>query len=133
MAGGTDTTLDALRPVLDAARGAGWTIWTLPLAGVRDKAGLMERCARGLELPDWFGRNWDALADCLTDLSWAPPAPGRLLVASGWQEYARTAPQEWETAQEVFSAAVDHWQDAGTTLAVVLAIGSAPAVEHDGG
>ncbi|WP_069883440.1 barstar family protein [Streptomyces luteocolor] len=133
MAGGTDTTPDPLAPVLDAARGSGWTTWTLPLAGVGDKAGLMERCASSLALPDWFGRNWDALADCLTDLSWAPPAAGRLLVVSGWQEYARTAPGEWEIAQKVFSAAVEYWRDAGTPLEIVLTMGSAPAVEHDGG
>ncbi|MFD4633118.1 barstar family protein [Streptomyces sp. NPDC058284] len=113
--------------MLDAARGAGWTTATLSLAGVTDKAAFMERCARGLGLPDWFGRNWDALADCLTDLSWAPRANGRLLVVSGWQEYARGAPGEWRIAQEVFSAAVEHWRGAETGLEIVLALGPAPA------
>ncbi|CAM5500069.1 Barstar (barnase inhibitor) domain-containing protein OS=Streptomyces glaucescens OX=1907 GN=SGLAU_05885 PE=3 SV=1 [Streptomyces glaucescens] len=40
---------------------------TVDLAGVTDKAGLMDRCARALDLPEWFGRNWDALADGLGD------------------------------------------------------------------
>jgi hypothetical protein len=40
---------------------------TLDLDGVTDKAGLMDRSARALQLPDWFGRNWDALADSLSD------------------------------------------------------------------
>ncbi len=39
----------------------------LDLDGVTDKAGLTDRCARALALPDWFGRNWDALADSLSD------------------------------------------------------------------
>ncbi|MEU7577807.1 barstar family protein [Streptomyces sp. NPDC041068] len=123
MAGGTDTTPDPLAPVLEAARGAGWTTVTLSLAGVADKAAFMERCAEVLDLPDWFGRNWDALADCLTDLSWAPAARGRLLVVSGWQEYAGQAPGEWDIAQEVFASAVEHWRDTGTPLEIVLAIG----------
>ncbi|MFI2616820.1 barstar family protein [Streptomyces sp. NPDC018584] len=123
MPGGTDTTPDPLASVLDAARGAGWTTATLHLTGVADKAGFMERCARGLGLPDWFGRNWDALADCLGDLSWAPPARGRLIVVSGWQEYARAAPQEWAVAQEVFSSSVEHWRGAEAPLEIVLALG----------
>ncbi|MEU1149514.1 barstar family protein [Streptomyces sp. NPDC005863] len=125
MPGGTDSVPGPLAPVLDAARGAGWTTATLSLDGVTDKAAFMERCARGLGLPDWFGHNWDALADCLTDLSWAPRARGRLLVVSGWQEYARAAPEEWGIAQEVFSAAVEHWRGAETGLEIVLALGSA--------
>ncbi|MEV7195725.1 barstar family protein [Streptomyces sp. NPDC093510] len=120
-----------LAPVLEAARGAGWTTATLSLAGVTDKAAFMERCARGLGLPDWFGRNWDALADCLTDLSWAPASRGRLLVVSGWQEYARAAPGEWRIAQEVFSSAVEHWREEGTGLEIVLSLGPV-ATERDG-
>lgn len=82
----------------------------LSLVGVRDKAAFMERCARVFRLPDWFGRNWDALADCLTDLSWAPDVRDGLVVVSGWQEYARTAPGEWETARQVLADAAAHWR-----------------------
>ena len=31
--------------------------------------------ARALRFPDWVGRNWDALADALGDLSWLPAGP----------------------------------------------------------
>ncbi|MEV0125429.1 barstar family protein [Streptomyces sp. NPDC050703] len=82
----------------------------LSLAGVRDKAAFMERCARTFRLPGWFGRNWDALADCLTDLSWAPDIRAGLVVVSGWQEYARAAPGEWEAARQVLSDAAAHWR-----------------------
>ncbi|MEU6199018.1 barstar family protein [Streptomyces sp. NPDC047061] len=81
---------------------------TLDLTGVADKAGLMERVASGLGLPDWFGRNWDALTESLGDTSlWPPEAVGRglLVVVTGWQGYARTRPDEWETARRVFTDA----------------------------
>ncbi len=37
-------------------------------AAVTDRADLHRRLAAGLDLPDWYGQNLDALYDCLTDL-----------------------------------------------------------------
>jgi RNAse (barnase) inhibitor barstar len=34
------------------------------------KQELLARLAQGLSFPDHFGENWDALIDCLSDLSW---------------------------------------------------------------
>ncbi|WP_156721457.1 barstar family protein [Streptomyces apocyni] len=112
----------ALAPVLAAARATGWHTAVLDLEGAVDKATFMDRCARHLDLPAWFGRNWDALADCLTDLSWAPATGGRLLVVSGWHAYARAQPREWGIAQEVLADAADHWRASDTQLVVLLTL-----------
>ncbi|MFS8203530.1 barstar family protein [Streptomyces sp. CWNU-52B] len=96
---------------------------TLDLDGVADKAGLMERCARALELPDWFGRNWDALADSLTDPSVWPPAAaeaGLLVVVTGWRGYAATRPDEWAIAEDVFAQAADRAPEHLLTVALAL-------------
>ncbi|MEW2305172.1 barstar family protein [Streptomyces sp. NPDC006655] len=95
---------------------------TLDLTGVADKAGLMDRVVSALGLPDWFGRNWDALADSLRDPSvWPPPAVDRglLVVVTGWQEYAGARPEEWRVARDVLTRAA-----AGEpALTVALALG----------
>ncbi|GGW19612.1 hypothetical protein GCM10018980_57580 [Streptomyces capoamus] len=94
----------------------------LDLDGVTDRAGLMERAARALSLPDWFGRNWDALADSMSDPSvWPEEAGGGglLVVVRGWEGYAERRPQEWETAREVFAQAVRVMP----ALTVALALG----------
>ncbi|UQA96542.1 barstar family protein [Streptomyces halobius] len=112
------------RPVTDAlaaARDAGWSGAALDLEGTVDKAEFMERCARALRLPQWFGRNWDALADCLTDLSWCPAEGGRLLVVSGWQGYAAAVPDDWSVVEKVLADAVGYWRDKDTGLAVIMA------------
>lgn len=36
------------------------------------KADLLTGLAKTLKFPDYFGYNWDALFDCLQDLSWIP-------------------------------------------------------------
>jgi RNAse (barnase) inhibitor barstar len=43
-----------------------------PIARIRfqEKDALLRAIAAALRFPDWFGQNWDALEDCLTDLSW---------------------------------------------------------------
>lgn len=37
-----------------------------------DKLSTLDAIATALSFPEWFGRNLDALYDCLTDLSWLP-------------------------------------------------------------
>ncbi|MER6288806.1 barstar family protein [Streptomyces sviceus] len=93
---------------------------TLDLDGVTDKAGLMDRCARDLRLPDWFGRNWDALADVLSDPGlWSGDGVGvgeeTVVVVRHWDRYAKARPDEWATAREVFAQA--------SALTVALALG----------
>ncbi|MER5931479.1 barstar family protein [Streptomyces sp. NPDC002054] len=109
---------------LDPQPAAGWTTLRLDLDGVRSKAGLMDACAEAFALPEWFGRNWDALADCLVDLSWLPEAPGRVVVVSSWRGFARARPGDWETLREVLEEAVGYWREvegAGAGLEVLLA------------
>ncbi|MGX9887786.1 barstar family protein [Streptomyces sp. NPDC002276] len=95
---------------------------TLDLREVTGKAGLMDGVAHALALPDWFGRNWDALADSLGDHTVWPEGAveqGLLVVVRNWRAYAKARPEEWETAVDVFGDAVDRTPN----LSVVLALG----------
>lgn len=50
-------TLPGLRPVLDGRE-------------LQDKSALLAGIARALAFPEYFGGNWDALEECLRDMSW---------------------------------------------------------------
>ena len=65
--------------VLDATRGSKLRVARVDLAHVSDKAELMRALAAALGFPGWFGANWDALEDCLTDANWAG-VDGRVLL-----------------------------------------------------
>jgi hypothetical protein len=98
---------------------AGRIVLVLDLEGVTDKAGLMDRCARDLALPEWFGRNWDALADCLSDPALWPDGSeerGLLVVVRGWRAYAEKRPDEWQVAEEIFAEATDRGPGLFVTL-----------------
>jgi hypothetical protein len=62
--------------VADAVKGSNLSLVRVPFA---DKVQLLKNIASALGFPDWFGHNWDALEDCLADLSWRD-APGTVLL-----------------------------------------------------
>jgi len=66
----------------DAARGTRLDVARIDLRGVEDKGALLEKLALDLGFPAWFGGNWDALEDCLADLSWRV-GDGHVLVLQG--------------------------------------------------
>lgn len=44
----------------------------LPL-GLKKEDALLDALSAALRFPDYFGRNWNALDECICDLSWLPP------------------------------------------------------------
>jgi RNAse (barnase) inhibitor barstar len=41
--------------------------------GIKNEEALLDALSVALRFPDYFGRNWDALDECICDLSWLPP------------------------------------------------------------
>lgn len=68
----------------DAVRGSKLSLAHIALQDVTEKGALLRRIAAGLGFPGWFGENWDALEDCLTDLSWRE-GEGNVLLLAGFQ------------------------------------------------
>lgn len=92
-----------------AGRAAGLHCVRIDLGACRDKVALLERLADALRFPAWFGHNWDALADCLGDLSWLPHG-GHLLVLEDCRRFARAAPDDYETLLEIFADTASAWR-----------------------
>src|SRR5258708_1659656 len=68
--------------ILEATQGSAMRVSHIDLRRVAGKPALLERLAGALEFPRWFGGNWDALEDCLSDLSWIK-ADGHVLLIEG--------------------------------------------------
>ncbi|MBI3687202.1 MAG: barstar family protein [Actinobacteria bacterium] len=92
-----------LRAVLLAVGAAGCT--PRVVSGPASKAEFLDAVAEAFAFPPWFGRNYDALADCLADLSWLPG--GRFaLVWVGWERLRAADPAAFDVLQEILAAAV---------------------------
>lgn len=92
------------------------------------KQALLEVLAAALQFPDYFGVNWDALYDCLTDLDPARE-PGVVIEIQGLGKFARTAPGDLSRAIETFSDAARFWRERGGRFLVLLGGAGRAAVE----
>lgn len=87
------------------------------------KVAMLQTLAGALALPDWFGHNWDALADCLADLAWLDGPVVLLVEDAGVPETA--APEAWEVLLDILADAARHWRAEGRPFAVLLRGGNA--------
>jgi hypothetical protein len=94
--------------------------WTeIDLGAVADKRSLLGAFAAALAFPLTFGGNWDALADCLQDLSWRA-AGGVVLHLRGAGAYARTAPRDWATCLEILAGSATYWKSRGRPFVALI-------------
>ena len=71
-------------------------------------ATLYAEFARALAFPDYFGHNWDALEECLTDLEWLP-ANGYILLITDAASVLSSDETEFETLLEILRDAGEAW------------------------
>ncbi|GAB3499565.1 barstar family protein [Flexivirga lutea] len=105
---------DDLAGARRAAERAGWRIVDLDTSSGQDKAHFLQVCRQAFQLPDWFGGNWDALADSLSDVR---DRPGTLVL---WRGAGGLDASVREIAAEIFAerAARSH-DEAGAFLVLV--------------
>ena len=84
------------------------------LHGAKTKEALLEAIAASLAFPHWFGANWDALEDCLSDLSWLP-ASGYVLVI----EHAQPG-DDLGVLIDVLRSAAEWWSERGKPFVAVF-------------
>jgi RNAse (barnase) inhibitor barstar len=87
----------------------------------RDKLAFLKVAAEALQFPSYFGQNWDAFYDCLTDLALRPGE--RLTIAfDNLSGFARADPDEFAAAVDALRDAVEHWSGKGARLIVLIGL-----------
>ena len=82
-------------------------------------AALLKQLGEALNFPDWYGANFDALHDCLTDPDWAT-GKGLALFLTGTGSLHKSDPDGLATLIEVFQAVASELGRSGTPFWVLL-------------
>lgn len=103
---GSTEALDGLAQQLEA-RGA--SPRRLGGSAMTTLDGCFDEVSSALFFPNYFGRNWDALDECLVDLSWLP-APAYVLVIDEALDVLRDEPvEQLETLVRILGRAASEW------------------------
>ena len=92
-----------------ATKAAKLSIVKLDLRKVQGKAELLARLAKAFKFPQYFGMNWDALNDSLTDLSWLNDH-GWVVILFNGQDFAADNQDDFNTAIDVLQTAAEYWR-----------------------
>lgn len=94
-------------------------------ANLSDKNTLLSWYAGALEMPEYFGANWDAFEECLCDLAWIKE---RRVVLYHQLVPLEANPKDQKTYVEVLANAVRDWKP-GEAHELIVAF--APACEPE--
>lgn len=75
---------------------------------------MLASIAASLAFPDWFGANWDALEDCLTDLSWRKEGAHVFLFQYG------AADDDLGILLDVLASAAEFWRERGQAFFAIF-------------
>ncbi len=98
--------------LMQAASGAGQHFLYANLSSVQSKQEVLEGIATAFTFPPHFGKNLDALYDCMTDLVHkAGQQPGFVVVLEQLPDNPRFDREAREQLLDVFRDAADYWAD----------------------
>lgn len=101
---------------------AGFALFEADLSAVHSKGEFLAALAQTIKAPDWFGHNWDALADVLTDLSWQPSA-GYVLLLCGGDAKLGLSDTDNGIVMDILNDTVNYWKSQSKPFWVFFADG----------
>ncbi len=82
-----------------------------------DKTHVLDQFARVGHFPEWVGRNWDALEDALTDLSWLPSTDVVVILDD---DHRGLDDRSWSILLDILAGASRTWSAAGRRFSTVV-------------
>ena len=105
------------REFAEAAAAVGLNAYKLDIGHAHDKKDFLVHVSKAMNFPDTFGGNWDAFADCMKDLSWAPAqGAGWVIILDKSKHFCAGHHHEFKEAMDVMAEAAEFWREQGKAL-----------------
>jgi RNAse (barnase) inhibitor barstar len=103
-----------------AATRLGMAVVPADLGGKATSHRVLQHLGEAFAFPEWYGANFDALADCLSDPEWHSESAGLLLMIRGLETLKRAAPDDWNTLLDVLRSAAEARADDGKPFWIIV-------------
>lgn len=108
-----------LQQNLDDFKAAEAGVRVAALGGVESKRDLFDALREPLRCPSWFGSNWDALWDWLTDDVWLDSSQPTILLLAHLNRAIERCPSDSLRLLAILDEAVQFWSGRGRIVYVV--------------
>jgi RNAse (barnase) inhibitor barstar len=79
------------------------------LKKINSKKTFLKQAAEAMEFPQYFGNNWDALDECITDLRWCP-AQRYVIFYDHADIFAQAEPSQYQIALDILNSEKEYWE-----------------------
>lgn len=86
---------------------------------ISSKETFLTKAAEAMKFPAYFGVNWDAFDESITDLTWCP-ALCYVLLYDRPDIFAQADATQWQIALDISRSAEEYWGTTNTPLALFL-------------
>ncbi len=104
----------------DLSRNAEAKLFYIDGSNIVDRASLFHQFTTTMQFPEYFGHNWDALEDCLTDLFHEDAVNRQIIILDRLDNFAIDDPHQWSMLLDICRSTVKYWQDTDTPMYILL-------------
>lgn len=97
----------------------GTKVYVLDSDRIVDSPSLFQEFATVFQFPEYFGHNWDALKDCLTELD-GHEVDRYIITIDKLDRFIANDSSQWTSFLEVCKSVVEYWQDTETPVYILL-------------
>ncbi len=97
----------------------GTKVFVLDGDRIVDSPSLFQEFATVIQFPEYFGHNWDALKDCLTELD-GHEVDRYIITIDKLDRFIANDSSQWTDFLDVCKSVVEYWQDTETPVYILL-------------